>query len=109
MNAARLRETVTIQAVALGTADSYRGQLETWSDVETVRARIQQAGASERMASRLVMAEATHLVTMRYTPNMDAKKRLKWVVDGTARYLNPTAVETDERRRTMTVTCTETL
>jgi SPP1 family predicted phage head-tail adaptor len=109
MRSASLRESVTIQVSALQTADAYGGQAEAWADVETVRARIQGSGASERLAARLAIAEAAYLVTMRYTRNMDTKKRLKWY-DGTSiRYLYPTSVDADERNRQMICACRETL
>lgn len=109
MNPGRLRESVTIQGTTLATADALGGQAEPWSDIETVRARILGSGASERLAGRLALAEASCLVTMRYTPNMTAARRLKWF-DGTAvRYLYPTSVDPDEKNTQLVCACRETL
>jgi head-tail adaptor len=109
MKSASLRESVTIQQRTLGTADTYAEQARSWTDVETLRASVRQAGSSTSLAGRLLVAEATHMVVMRYTANFgnDGTWRLKWSDNGTIRYLKPTSVEPDERKRQLTCLCKE--
>ena len=105
MRGGKLRETVVIQVSAAASADTYGGQEEGWSDVASVRAHVKQLGGAESWKQKTVRPDASHEVTIRYTPNMTHERRLKWG----ARYLYPTDVIVDERNRMMRCLCREQL
>lgn len=99
----QLRERVTIQTpVKVSTTGG--GSIETWSDVTTVSARVLPMQGREMFAREQLHEEITHKVTIRHRSDVTTDQRLVWG----SRVLNiESAVNLDERRRYLTMTCRE--
>jgi SPP1 family predicted phage head-tail adaptor len=109
VNAGALRERVTIQTPALSTADTYGGKAPQWTDVATVWASVKPVGGAgnEQVAGRMMLAEAQHVVTVRYTSDLTPKCRFAWTINTTTRYLYPVQIDVDAMRTSMTCVCQE--
>jgi SPP1 family predicted phage head-tail adaptor len=105
MRAGNLRHRVTIQRVALATADSYGQQTEEWSDVATVWAEVRSLNGIEGWKAKQIQPEASVQVLMRYTSDLTPADRLLY---GT-RYLHPVSVLPDVRNTQLTILCREQL
>jgi SPP1 family predicted phage head-tail adaptor len=105
MRSGRLRHVVTIQSVALSTADAYGAVSQVWSDVATVRAEVKTLIGLESWRAKQQQPEATDQVLLRYTGDMNSTRRLRFG----SRYLYPLSSVPDVRNRQLTVLCREKL
>lgn len=105
MRASQLRHRVTIQRSALGTADSYGAQAETWIDVVEVWGEVRTLNGLEAFRAKQIQPEAAVQVLMRYQSDFTSADRLLF----DSRYLYPLSVESDVRKTRTTALCREKL
>ena len=80
-----------------------RGQVDksaAWTSVATVRVGIRAASGGEYVRGRQVVAEATHLLTIRF--RSDVQPTWKMTIDGTDYHILAVQ-DADDRRREMTL------
>jgi SPP1 family predicted phage head-tail adaptor len=70
----RLRTELSLQEPGVETDDS-GGQLESWSEVGTVMALVEPAGASDFFGADQRMQRITHRITLRHRPGVAAGMR----------------------------------
>lgn len=104
MNIGRLRHRVTIQQATITRGD--RGaEVLAWADVATVYADIRTVGGQEQvLANQLETATLLHTITIRYRMGITPKMRVKW---GTRIFGVEAIVESDNRMRTLALSCRE--
>lgn len=79
---ARLRDVVTIQESTI--SRSAHGQpIESWADVDTVRARVESLSGKEWFAADQRQSRVTTRITIRYVSGVEPKMR---VVHGSITY-----------------------
>lgn len=105
MRAGNLRHRVTIQRLALATADAYGEQTEVWSDVATAWAEVRPLTGTEGWKAKQVQPEATSQVNMRYVSDLTSADRLAF---GSV-FLYPVSVTHDIRRTETRLLCMEKL
>lgn len=99
----QLRERITIQTLA-STADTGGGISASFSDSETIHARIKPTNGKEVYAQGKVQDRVTHEILIRHNTSVTPKTRIKY---GT-RFFNVRAVlNIDERDRYMKVLAEE--
>lgn len=98
-----LRHSVTIQTEST-TQNTYGEYPDTWSDVATVRAKIDPVRGKEYLAERHAQGETTYKVMARHHAGFVQKNRLKFG----SRYLYIEAVmDIEERGRYIEAICVE--
>lgn len=103
MRAGQLRHRVTIQAQTT-TQDEYGQPVQTWSDVATVWASVEDLSGREFFAAQQIAAEVTTRVTIRYRAGIEPDMR---VIAG-GRTLDIRSVQDpDGRRRQLVLMCRE--
>lgn len=105
MRAGQLRHRVTIQAPSI-TKNERGAEVPSWVDVATVYADVRTPNGRERTANEQVVANLTHIVTMRYRADVLPTHRLKW---GTRVFSLIAAPDPDNRRKTLVCQCQETV
>ena len=103
MRAGTLRDRVTIQR-ELVTPDPRWGGTPGWTDVATVWAEVTPRKATERMKDGGIQSDISHVIRMRYRPDLESKDRVTWrgqtlEVEG--------VIDVGGRRRELEVTCRE--
>lgn len=106
MNARDFRYSVIIQSPK-GTRNAVGERVTTWTDVATVRAKIEPVTTNQRFVAAQANTEVSHRVTIRYSSDvsgLDGGWRVKFgsrilVVDGVRNL--------DERNRIMELVCKE--
>jgi head-tail adaptor len=110
----RLNVLMTLEDTSGRTPDGNGGYTKTpvalsppnaWASIEPVSQR-----ALERLVSNTVITQATHLVRMRYHPDVNAKTRLTWTDrEGRTHRANVTWVQDPDNGGTeLTILCAET-
>ncbi|MBE3590005.1 MAG: phage head closure protein [Firmicutes bacterium] len=104
MKAGQLRHRVTIQAQTTA-QDEYGQPVQTWSDVATVHAAVEDLSGREFFAAQQVPTETiTTRITIRWRPDVSASMR----VVGAGRTWDVRAVlDPDGRRRQLQLMCVE--
>lgn len=92
MRAGGLDRRVTLQRKTV-IVDDYGGEIETWNDLATVFAQVQQQGGREFFEAAQVQAEKRVVFSIRYYPGLTVLDRVFY--DGTAHNI----VEVREIRR----------
>lgn len=100
-----LRETVTIQSPTL-TRNDYGESVQTWDDVAVRRASIQAMTYSEQSRRNQVGGVVSHMVRMRYLPELTGAMRLVWTSRG-GRILYISSVVERGNREEHELTCEE--
>ena len=102
-NTGTLRHVLKIQEPPSGTGT--RGERTgDWSDLATVRGRIEHLSGDELIQAHQQVANASHRVTIRYTAGVTPEQRVKFG----DRYLYVGAVNNvDELNRLIVLTCRE--
>ena len=115
MRAGDLRRRVLIQ-IHSTTQDTFGQQVTTWTDwLTNVPADIQPLSGRELIAAQAVNAEVTHMIVIRYHPQMAdpikvAAMRVIYVNAGVTRYFNvASSINEDEKNRTINLMATEGL
>lgn len=105
----RLRDRVTIEAVAERTADGRGGYTETWREIlgGTVWAEVTETSGTERTRARQVSASATHRVLLRYREELTAAMRAIWGERTLLVIEPPRPVEGEPPRSWMQLICRE--
>lgn len=80
INPSELRHSVQIQSQSLG-RDAAGQQLDTWTTVLTARASIQAVKQDERYEEGQLTAQATHIIKLRWPPNVTVKSGMRVVCD----------------------------
>ena len=96
-----MRERVTIQTATLQ-ADSIGGATPSWSDVDTVWARVEPLSGSEGEAQDQLQSSQLYRITIRYRNDITAAHRITW--RGTAMNIRALA-NPDERRHFLEMRC----
>jgi len=107
VRAGRLRHRVQLQGHTNreDARDSYGGVTVTWNTLATVWAAVEPAGGREQYRTQAERAELTHLVVVRYRPDLTPVDR---VVLGGGRALDVEAVvNPGERNRELHLLCRE--
>ena len=103
MQAGKLRHRVAIQSQAT-TLNTYGEPDQTWSTDETVWASIDPVSGNETMSAESIQSIISHTVTMRYTSNASAKKRLLF---GARVFGILSVIDNMERNRMLVLDCEE--
>lgn len=90
-----LRERIVIEQVAT-TRDAVGGQVETWSNLATLWARVQPTSASERFYRQATNAAAGWKISIRYRTDITTKMRIVW---GSRRFEIRGVQNIDEQKR----------
>lgn len=105
MEAGKLRHRITIQQDNGTTADASGHATANWQTYATVWASVQPVQGLERWRANQMQAETTHLITIRYLPDVTTKMRA--LFQG-VRYLNFLSVlNVDERNIEMQIQAKE--
>lgn len=75
MRAGSLRHNITVQ-VATNTQDSMGSVTRTWATFKAVRASIQPIRGNESIAASQIVAEATHMIQIRYLAGLLPSMRI---------------------------------
>ena len=110
MEAGKLRHRVTIQELTL-TPDAHGGNIETWSDLATVWAKVEPAitrAAStwEFWTSQQLNISLAYIVTIRYLENINPLNRVKF---GTRIFKIHAVINPSEGRRELQLMCEEVI
>ena len=111
MRGGTLNRLVQIQSRTM-TQDSFGGQSETWTTINSVYALIESLGASERAAAASYSTDVSHRVTCRYDPNVFADPRAVGayrVLYGARIFRIEGSMNIDEGDRTIVLMCSEGL
>jgi head-tail adaptor len=103
LNLGSLRQQITIERPGTPTPDGDGGYAETWAALAppTAWASIEPASqrALERLVAGTVIAQASHIVRLRFHPGIDERCRISWVdATGATRVANVTDVTDPEER-----------
>jgi SPP1 family predicted phage head-tail adaptor len=93
---ARLRDRVSIEAPTL-TDNGQGGQDETWAAIGTMAAEVYGLSGSEAMKAGIERAVQQWRVTIRRRDDVTAKHRLQWLLGGTTKQMEITAVMPDPK------------
>lgn len=107
MRSADLRNVLVLQAPPDG--QGTRGERTgDWSDVATLRAKVESLSGDERQEANQISGVVTHRVTIRWRSGLDVTQRLKMSGESGARYLNIGFVNNlEERSRWVELLCRE--
>jgi SPP1 family predicted phage head-tail adaptor len=111
MRGGTLNRLIQIQARAVQ-QDSFGGQSETWTTINSVYAFIEALSGSERMAAASYSTDVSHRVTCRFDPVTFADPRAiatYRVLYGTRVFNIEGALNIDESNRTIQLMCSEGL
>lgn len=75
IRAGKLRDQVEIQQ-AIEVKDGQGGRSTTWSTIETVWAHVRHAREMEKFNAGRLGSVITHVITMRWTPNITEDRQL---------------------------------
>lgn len=101
--AGELRERITVQRVST-TRDDMGGLIETWADLATLWARVEQASSGEQFRRQQAGATAAWTVTVRWRGDLRPADRISW----RGRSFEIVALENpDLRRRFLAIACNE--
>ena len=104
MRAGTLKRRVTIQRPTEGLADGLSEKAVTWINVVTVSAEVLPQSGREFYRAQQVVAELTHVLSIRYRSGVNETLRLKLG----SRILNiVAAVNVDEAGRELLLHCVE--
>ena len=103
MRAGRLRNRVTLQK-SLGVPDSYGQPIRSWVNVVTVWAGVENINGREQYRAQAERAELTHLVLIRYRPDVGPVAR---VLYGSRVLDVESVVDPDNRRQDLHLLCRE--
>ena len=103
MRAGRLRHRITLQS-STAMQDAYGQPVKTWTDTATVYAGVEPIGGREQYRAQAERAELTHLVVMRWLPNVEPINR---VVFGTRIFDVENVINNHERDRELHLLCRE--
>lgn len=97
-----LREQITIQYPTLA-SDPAGGTIRTWTDYATVWAKAWSTDSAEAQAAKQSSLIRVQKFKIRFRNIFKSSWRIKW---GT-RYFNITAIDPDDKREFMFLTCKE--
>lgn len=98
ITAGELRERITLSARSVGANATWGTQdAETYTDYDTVWARVQQTTSSEKSRNTGLQTETTHQIKIRYLDGVKSTDRVTWA----GRVLHVLAVHGNERRTAM--------
>lgn len=100
-----LRERVTIQAPTL-TRNDYGESVQSWQDVAIRRASVEAMSYSEQSRRAQVGGVVSHMVRMRFLPELTGAMRLRWDSRG-GRILYISSVVERGNREEHELTCEE--
>jgi SPP1 family predicted phage head-tail adaptor len=98
----RMRHRISVEARTLN-KNAYGEDVETWSVLFQTWAWVRSLSGRELMQAQQVQSLATHEVTMRYRPGLDATVR----VDRDGRKFNVVALIPDEKNEKLRLLCAE--
>lgn len=99
-----LRHRIQFQEAAL-VDDGYGGQVETWSEFETVWARVEPLSTRERMFAQKLEGNVTHKIKIRYLEGITTAMRISFK-GRIFKILGP-PINLDERGRWLELQCEE--
>ncbi len=103
MNAGRLTHLVEISTPTQAPNDD-GGMVTNWASLGPVWAAIEAATQSERFAPSTVVSGATHLITVRYLPNVTTAAKVEFK----GRQFGIDGIDNvDERNEWLKLSCTE--
>lgn len=104
--AGKLRHRVTIQRNQLGSPQRTNtgARNASWEDYITVYAAVDPINGREPFLAQQHFSEVTHKVRMRYHEGITTAMRLAW---GSRRFDIKAVLNAEERRRELTLLCTE--
>lgn len=105
IRAGRLRHKITIQTPTEGAAGDYGERETSWTTYHTCWAEIVPQTGREFARAKMVQEEMSHLVRIRYTPDVTAAMRI--LHDGRHLYLTGPPIDANERHRELLLTCKE--
>lgn len=108
MRGADLRHQIILQQPG-GSQDVVGQRTTTWTDFATVFAAVQPITGREQFLAAQQQASTTHMITIRWSPNLatiDSSWRVKY---GTRVFVIDQVRNTDERNIELVLTCTEGL
>lgn len=110
MRAGDLRRRVTLQSRST-IKDSFGAQSTAWSDVATVWAEVSPLSGRELMAAQSINVEISHLVTIRFQQQFAGPKAVAAmrILYGDRIFNIHASLDTDERHRSIQLTCSEGL
>jgi head-tail adaptor len=111
MRGGTLNRLIQIQARTT-TPDTFGGQSETWTTINSVYALIEALSASERSAAASYSTDVSHRVTCRFDPGTFADPRMVAsyrVLYGTRIFNIAGMLNIDEANRTVQLMCDEGL
>lgn len=103
MRSGMLRDRITVQFAAAGTAAASGEVPVTWHDLFTCWASVTTLSGREQLAAFQVSAEYSVQVVMRYDRRVTAQHRMKFG----DRYLYPASVIPDIKQTQLTLLCVE--
>jgi SPP1 family predicted phage head-tail adaptor len=103
VQAGKLRDQVTINRW-LSSADPQWGAGGGWVSMDTIWAGVTPVNGTEKFVSQAVQAEATHMVKVRYRPDITTKDRLLYR-NRTLELLS--VLDVDGRRRELEIVAKE--
>lgn len=105
MRAGSLNKRVFIQKRVV-TRDAYGAALETWNDWQQRWVSIEPVSGGETLVANATEGRVTHLVTLRYTDDLEPKMRFRY---GTRILAMVAPLNIGERGKEITASCTEVL
>lgn len=110
MRAGDLRHRITFQQRGMS-ADSFGAQAETWTNVATVWADVSPLSGRELLAAQAVNVEISHKITIRWQQQFAGPKAVAAmrIVYGSRIFDIHSSIDTDERRKTIELSCAEGL
>lgn len=99
----QMRDRVEIQSRTLS-ADSFGGQVASWTTVATVAAKVEPLSGREAWQAQQVRPDLTHKVTIRYYAGLGPEFRF---LLGSRRFAIESVIDTESRRRQHECMCKE--
>lgn len=104
MRAGTLKKRITFQRPVEGSADALNEKAVTWASIVTVSASVLPQTSREFYRAQQVIAEMTHLLSIRYRSGIDETLRIKFG----KRILKIVSVLNDEEgNRELLIACVE--
>lgn len=100
-----MRHRVRIQQLAAG-QDDYGQPGNSWSDVATVWASIEELSGAELVAAQSIRQDVNTRITIRYRQSLDPRMRIAW---GTLLYNVGSILDPTGRKRILQLMCSRGL
>jgi SPP1 family predicted phage head-tail adaptor len=104
MRAGQLRHQVVLQRRTVTRSAGHAAMAETWTNWQTVWAKIEPLSGRELLQAQQTQAETTHEIVIRYVSELTPRDRVRF---GTRVFEILSIINRDERNEMLTLQCVE--